>query len=114
MRPSFCAALALLLCAGCDYVVSEKPVGESPVALEEAEWAGTWLHGDGSQAQASTRTSRASSSSPETTSDLGTADEVTDVGKAAGRDDPERPEDAPENPAGDTRDMQLLVYRFGL
>lgn len=47
MRWNVGVALALLLGAGCDYVVSSKPVGESPLVLEESEWKGTWLHGDG-------------------------------------------------------------------
>ena len=47
MRSLVVFALALTFCAGCDYVVSKRPVGESPVALEESEWKGTWLHGDG-------------------------------------------------------------------
>ena len=39
------AALALGL-VGCDLAISKHPLG-SPLAIEESEWEGTWLHGDG-------------------------------------------------------------------
>jgi hypothetical protein len=44
-KSAMSAALALAL-AGCDYVASKHPVGETPLALEESEWEGAWLEGD--------------------------------------------------------------------
>ncbi len=41
-----CGALVLVL-AGCDHVSSKYPVGSSPLAVEEEDWQGTWLHADG-------------------------------------------------------------------
>jgi len=42
-----CSALVVIL-GGCNHVASTHPVGGAPLRLEEGEWAGSWLHSDGS------------------------------------------------------------------
>lgn len=45
-RPIAWPLMAIVLVTGCDAVYTRQPIGDEPLALETAQWQGTWLNGE--------------------------------------------------------------------